>query len=845
MAPRSPGALSILAANLIIVSTVRATPAEDAARAVFEKRCLNCHGQAQTSGLDLRQIDAIAKGGKRGPAIVPGKAAESLLYRAAAGLVPELPMPPGKPLPASEIAAIRAWIDEGAKWENQAANAQNDPGWWAFRKAVRRQPPSMQGARASNPVDSFIQSKLHEKGLKPARAADKRMLIRRAYFDLHGLPPASEDVAAFVKDPSPGAYEKLIDRLLASPRYGERWGRHWLDVVRYADTGGFETDMYYANAWRYRDYVVKSFNGDKPYNRFVQEQIAGDELWPDNLDLAGGYDISEEKLEHLEARIGTAMYTIGPTYHEAALNGEQLRHEWLTDAVDTTGEAFLGLTLGCARCHDHKFDPISQRDYHRMMAIFAGSEEREIPVVSKMDVFGFKSGYPRVLMVDEYKAAIQKLDKSVEKRAIDEIKATFSREIVEAYDMEVKSRTPRQSEMAQLIEQALTEAGLRENASGKIYAPRFTPEEKEQRDRLIMELGKAALQTRFHMQTATVIGHADVIPEIRMTVRGDFHGTGDKAGPGFPKALGGANDIEEPAGRPFVPQRRKALALWLTEQDHPLTARVMVNRLWAWHFGKGIVGTPGDFGRQGELPAHPELLDWLASEFVAQGWSVKRMHRLIMLSDAYRMSSEFDENNARIDPGNRYVWRMNRQRLDAEQLRDTVLAVAGTLNLKAGGKPVIPPLTDEERSGLWAEAQWPVALDASEHNRRSVYLYVKRSFPFPMFSTFDAPESSQSCSRRDATTVAPQALALFNSRHMLAQAGEFSKRVLKAAENSGDQEVWVERAWQMALARSPDASEKEQAIRMLKANAKPGDPKSALPQLCLVLFNMNEFLYVE
>src|SRR5262249_51565841 len=315
------------------------------------------------------------------------------------------------------------------------------------------------------------------------------------YLDPHVLPPPPAEVDAFLPDSSPNAYESLVERLLDSPRYGERWGRHWLDVVRYADTGGFETDMYYANAWRYRDYVIKSLNDDKPYDRFVQEQIAGDELLPDNLDFEGGYGIPAQKLKHLEARIGTTMYTIGPTYHEAALNGEQLRYEWLSDAVDTTGEAFLGLTLGCSRCHDHKFDPLSQRDYHRMMAVFAGSEERETPVVDKMSVFGFKSGYTNLLLVDEYKAAIQRLDAKVQERAISEIKFRFSKEIVAAYD--AKPRDAQQAKLAALVEEALAKAGLRENASGKNYKPQYTAEEKEERDRLIHDLGEAALKARY------------------------------------------------------------------------------------------------------------------------------------------------------------------------------------------------------------------------------------------------------------------------------------------------------------------------------------------------------------
>ena len=740
--------------RLALVWLVAPLYAQTTAPAILEKRCLACHGQTQTSGLDLRSLETIKKGGKRGPALVPGHAAESLLMRAVMR-EGDLKMPPGAPLPAAEIDALRAWIDGGAAWPKTPIG---QPEWWSFRKVTRP---------AGSGIDSFISRALTQKKLHPLPPADKRTLIRRAYLDLHGLPPAPEEVDAFLSNDSPEAYEKLIDRLLASPRYGERWGRHWLDVVRYADTGGFETDMYYANAWRYRDYVIQSFNDDKPYDRFVQEQIAGDEIWPDDIALNGSYDIPPEKQKHLEARIGTTLYTIGPTYHEAALNGEQLRYEWMTDAVDVTGAAFLGLTIGCARCHDHKFDPISQRDYHRMMAVFAASEERDIPVVSKMEQFGFKSGIPRTLQVEEYKAAIQRLDdKKGEKN-------------------------------------------------------------KSERERLLIELGKAALQARFTPQTATVLAHAEIVHDVRMTVRGDFHGIGDKVGPGFPQVLGGAEDIPDA-------NRRKSLALWLTAPEHPLTARVIVNRVWGWHFGRGLVATPSDFGRQGDRPSHPELLDWLASEFVSGGWSLKKLHRSIMLSEAYRRASAGDEHNAKIDPDNRYLWRMNRQRMDAETLRDTVLAVSGTLNLKMGGRPVIPPLSDEEKTGMWALNQWPVALDPAEHNRRSVYLYVKRSFPYPMFQTFDVPDSSESCPRRDTTTVAPQALALLNSGFMLQQAATLSQRVQK--EDAGP-DAWIDAAWRRALGRAPTPPEKERAQLFLA--------DSSLKELCLVLLNLNEFLYVD
>jgi len=364
------------------------------------------------SGLDLRSREAILKGGKRGPAIVPGQPDQSLLMKAILR-EGDLKMPPGKQgLSTNEIAAVREWIAKGASSEvtRELTRKKVEPSWWAFKKPVRPSVPAVKNSAAvANPIDAFILAKLEEKGLTPSPRADKRTLIRRAYFDLHGLPPTKDQVETFLNDARPDAWQRVVDSLLASPRYGERWGRMWLDVVRYADTGGFETDLYYQNAWRYRDYVIQSFNSDKPYSRFVQEQIAADELWPDNLDLEGSYKVPKAKLDHLNARLATGLYTFGPVMHESGLDGEYLRSEWLTDAADTTGAAFLGLTYGCARCHDHKFDPITARDYYRMQAVFAGSEQKEIPMVPIMSVFDYWQGLPKLRAVDDLASAVRTL----------------------------------------------------------------------------------------------------------------------------------------------------------------------------------------------------------------------------------------------------------------------------------------------------------------------------------------------------------------------------------------------------------------------------------------------------
>ncbi len=809
--------LAALAALASIVSA--ADPA-----AVLERRCAACHGPGGMSGLDLTSRAALLAGGKRGPSVVLGDPDSSLLIQVLSGSG-ELAMPMGRePLPAEEIAALREWVRAGAPWE-----AEGERKWWSFAPPAKAPLPDP----ASNPVDAFVDAALAEKGLQPLPPADRRTLIRRAYFDLHGLPPSPQAVDAFAADDSPDAWAKLIDELLASPRYGERWGRHWLDVVRYADTGGFETDIYFPNAWRYRDYVIASFNDDKPYDRFVREQIAGDELWPDDLEARGGYDIPPEKLEHLQARIGTGMYTIGPIYHEAALDGRQLRYEWLTDVVDTTGLAFLGMAVGCARCHDHKFDPVSREDYHRLMAVFAGSEPREEPVVHQMNQLGFYSGYPKLLRVEELKSAVKRLDSAARRRLVKSVEDRFSEDVLAAYRKPAKQRSDAERTLAAKLEAAMTAAGLKENATGKGVDLSYTPDERAERERLMRQLGEAALKARYRIDSATVLGRAAVDYPVHITSRGDFRATGDVVEAGFPAALGPAEASSVAGGR------RTALANWLTSPGHPLAARVIVNRLWQGHFGRGLVATPNDFGRQGDPPTHPELLDWLAVDLRENGWTLKRLHRLIMTSRAYQRQSGPHPANAAIDAENRYLWRMNRRRMEAEVMRDSVLAVTGSLNLKMGGRPVVPSLSADEMQGMWALDQWPVSLDPREHDRRSVYLYVKRSFPMPMLTTFDAPDSSQSCSRRDQTTVAPQALAMLNSDFMTAQAQRLAKRLLEAGES---QQAWIDRAWRLTLGRPPRPDEIEAAAQLFEGRE---EPQAALPQLALLALNLNEFLYVD
>jgi hypothetical protein len=750
-------------------------PVEKAAKTLLDSKCVICHGAARMSDLDLRETAAILKGGKRGPAVVPGKAVDSLLYKAVRR-EGELQMPPGKAaLSTAEVALLRDWINAGARLDQGENASKAAASWWSFIKPQRPAGPAVKDSSwVRNPIDSFILAKLEQQGLRPAPAAERRTLARRAYFDLLGLPPTPEQVEQFVNDSSTDAYAKLIDRLLDSPRYGERWGRYWLDLVRYADTSGFETDHFFTNAWRYRDWVIESFNKDKPYDIFVQEQIAADELWSTSVNLEGTLKLPKEKEENLRRRIGTGLFTIGSFPIEFTYYGDQWRAEWQADAIDTVGHAFLGLSIACARCHDHKFDPITQRDYYRMTALFAGSVEREIPIGSLYDVQNQTRSFPLLAQAE----ALKRMARS---------------------------------------------AGRRGNM----------PE--AERAAMLQRLGEAYLRAPDRMPMANVLAHEETVPETHILIRGDFKKKGEKVAPGFLSAVHPGPPITEPDATSFIPQRRKALALWLTSADNPLFSRVMVNRIWQGHFGDGIVRTPNDFGRQGDKPTHPELLDWLAVEFAARGWSIEQMHRLIMLSNTYQSASVTDPATLGRDAQNQWLTRMNRRRLDGDAIRDNILAVAGSLNLKMGGVGIIPPLTKEELLAARMPNLWPINPDPAEHTRRSIYLQMKRSLTLPMLQTFDAPDSASSCARRETSTVAPQALTLMNSEFSNSQSELFASRIKKLAGD--DPQASVETAWRLAFGRPASAEEQKTALEYLARNS--------LPRLCLLIFNMNEFIYVD
>lgn len=781
------------------------------------------------SGLDLRTREGLIKGGTRGPAIVPGDALKSVLYEAVSHRG-KLLMPPAAKLSDEDIETLKTWIGQGAHWPaNPVAASLSGEVWWSFRPPVRPKVPEVKPADwVRNPIDAFVLEKLAANRMKPAAPADRRTLLRRAYFDLTGLPPTASEIRAFLADGSPAALEKLVDQLLASPRYGEKWGGSWLDVARYADTGGFETDMVYLNAWRYRDYVIKAFNEDTPYDRFVKEQIAGDEIWADNP----------------EARIATGFYTIGPRLPESAMIPAKDRSETLIDWADTTAAVFLGLTMGCARCHDHKYDPIAQKDYYALQAIFAGSEEQEIVLADAQAQNGFKAGLPRFLYLEQIRYRADQVIGQAKNRLIERIKKKYRPEEVAAYEIPKEKRTAGQLRLSGEIE-----GEIRLLTREEILAA-LTLDEKGQLDEINRRIGEAYLQAPRPLAQASVLGPVRTFQPVKLLIRGDYTQPGAEIKPDFPAILRSGRQIQDRETRLGL-GRRKALAEWLTEQNHPLTARVLVNRIWQGHFGEGLVRTPNDFGKQGELPTHPELLDWLATELVKEGWSLKKLHKLILMSNTYQMSSEFNKAYVEADPENRLLWRMNRRRLKGEEIVDTMRVASGTLNLLMGGPPVVPPLNVDEMAGLFGnpEVNWPVTADRQAHNRRSIYFYVKRSFRYPMFETFDMPDRTSSCGRRIPTTVSPQALTLLNGPLALEQAGLFADRLMSAkdafpaeglAKPTGTLSTQVQAAYWLAFGRPPSQKELEKSLTFLGTGGR-----QRLLELGLTLFNTSEFVYVD
>ncbi len=809
---------------------------KDKVQPILEQNCVSCHGaKIQRSGLDLRTEESVLKGGTRGTAIVPGDPEKSLLFKLITHKE-EPAMPMGGKLSDAEIAVIADWIKQLQPKAIAAAAPESAPvrqpgygitekdrSFWSFMKPVRSEVPKVKvQSWVKNEIDAFVLAKLEAKGLRPSPAAEPRELLRRVYFDLIGLPPSPEEMAEFLKDPSDAAYQKVVEKLLASQHYGERWGRHWLDLARYADSGGYEFDYDRPHAWRYRDWVIRAFNADLPYDQFIRQQLAGDQLKP----------AAETKPEDL---IATGFVRNGPTVDNA--DNDQTRADELDDMVSTTSTVFLGLTVGCARCHDHKYDPIPQKDYYRMQAVFFPFKKTEKLLVGEEEK---KAHAAANKAIDEELKPWRAKVASVEDRVRQKLMA-------EKIEFHVKLAESAGAINAQTREQYRkeTEERFRKtvNLQPEEIDEQLTPEEKETRKTFQAVIDTINKKRSKPLPAVMGVTDDENPKQAYLLKRGDVAMKGDPVGPGLPQVVCGESDLNPE-------YRRKQLADWIASKDNPLTARVAVNRIWQYHFGKGIVRTPSDFGATGDKPSHPELLDWLATELMAKGWSWKAMHRLMVTSNTYRQSSKFNEKSAAADSENHLFWRYNPRRLEAETIRDSMLAISGKLNKEMFG-PGIYPRIDPDIINTGSRPRWP--LDAKDNEatwRRSVYIFVKRSVLLPMIEVFDCPATTVSGPVRAVSTVSPQALALMNNEFVLQQSGFFAERV--AAEAGSDTQKQIAAAFKLALNRQPSEKElawsseflqKQAAGYTERKNEKPAS--AALRDLCHSLFNLNEFLYLD
>lgn len=745
-------------------------------RPLLAEKCYHCHGEKKVKGgLRLNTRDGMMKGGEIGAAMVPGDPEHSLLIQAVRR-IGDLKMPPEEVLKEHEIADLTAWVKAGAPWPDASNFTPVEIGkgpvftkeqkeFWAFQPVKEPMVPTVKDKNwPRSPLDHFILNKLESKSLKPAGPADKRALIRRVTFDLTGLLPTPEEVDAFLADDSPRAFAKVVDRLLASPAYGERWARHWLDVARYSDSNGLGLNVALTNAWRYRDYVVNAFNKDKPYDEFVMEQLAGD-LMPAGPD-------AEKNYERLTA---TGFLAFGPR----ALDDrdlEKVAMDVVDEQIDVTTKAFLGLTVACARCHDHKFDPIPTRDYYGLAGMFKSTKAfdgifpNHAPLAPKADV-------------DRAEAHKKKI-------------ADKDKELKEAKDPKLKARFKLELE----------------------------------------DLKKAMPE----LPMAMAVKDDAVIVNLRVHVRGNYRTLGDWAPRRFPQILAGEKQD------PISPKSsgRLELARWLIRPDHPLTARVMVNRIWQHHFGEGLVRSSDNFGRLGERPSHPELLDWLATRFVEKKWSMKEMHRLILLSSTYQMSTTYRAEAALSDPDNRLLWRMNRRRMEVEGIRDGMLQTSGRLDRTRGGSMVtlfVLGLIANDPEGKAAKF---------DCNRRTIYLPVIRTAAYDVMQVFDFVDPSVPNGKRIVTTVAPQALFLMNSPFAIAQSKYFAEDLLKR-ENLDDAGR-IKLAYLRTFARPPRAEELKSALDYVKKYSRTLEGKTgaerrlaAWQSYCQILFASNEFAYVN
>jgi hypothetical protein len=905
-----------------VISTSQAAPIsfQRDVRPILTAHCVECHGpDTQESGLRVDRRADLLKGGKSGrPAIEPGRIAGSRLLQLVSGSDKKLTMPPdGARLNAAEVETLRKWIDEGATFDEVKAEAGPSADFWSFKPVHAELPPAVkQGTHfAANPIDVFIGAKLGLSGLQPSPPADRRTLIRRLYLDVLGLPPSPEEVAQFSADENPLAWHRLVDQVLASPHFGERWARHWLDVVRFAETDGFETNVERPNAYPYRDYLIEAFNDDKPYNRLVFEQLAGDSV---GEDAATGFLVG-----------GPCDKVKSP---DPVLTRMQ-RQDELTDIINTTGTTFLGLTLGCAKCHNHKFDPIPQRDFYAVQAVFAGVQHGERPLDAvdepqrarrRTQIFAEIARTSQALQslglrppvdprrndelfppvhtrrvrftvratndgsepcLDELQVFAKEPNGSLEnvalassgakvsvssvfpgsalhKRkhlndglfgnerswissergkgwaciefprdcAISEI--TWGRDRSGAYrdrlatDYLIEAETADGSwkRVASSVDRLPAESG---HSTIESFLRRLSPKRAQQAAKLLTELTRLREERESTSLTPKIYAGVFVQPDtVHRLYRGDPGSPREAVSPGGIAAVGPVDIPTEAPER----ERRIALAKWITGPQNPLTARVMVNRLWHYHFGRGIVETPSDFGHNGGRPSHPELLDWLAGELVRSGWSLKHVHRLILTSHTYLQSSAPRADGLKIDASARLLWRFPPRRLEAEAIRDSMLAASGVLDERMGGPGFSPfkPNTNYVRVYLpkedFGRAEW----------RRMVYMSKVRMEQDSVFGAFDCPDAGLIAPRRTQSTTAVQALGLFNSRFTEQQAELLARRCQREA--GGEIAPRIRRAFELAFGRPPDEFEERAA--------KPLVSQHGLTSLCRALFNANEFLFI-
>jgi hypothetical protein len=747
---------------------------------VFSRHCYRCHGASQQKS-ELRMDTAafILKGGDNGPAVKPGKSADSLLLQVIKGTHPDIARMPYKksPLNDAEIALVERWIDLGAK--APADEAPESDVHWSFIAPVRVPPPAVkQAAWPRNPIDQFILARLEKEGLRPAPEADRATLLRRLSIDLIGLPPKPAELDAFVRSADTNAYSRLVDQLLASPHYGERWGRLWLDVARYADSSGYSIDAP-RSIWKYRDWVINAFNTDMPFDRFTIEQLAGDLLPNPTIDQ----------------KIATGFHRNTQINQEGGIDPEQFRVESVLDRVNTTGTAFLGLTIACAQCHDHKFDPITQQDYYQLYAFFNSTVEdghgKGNPG-GTLEIPGQNEATDNIQA--ELAEAEAELDRFLDIKSSDVVKWE------QALTPEEKAKL--KEDIRTILKTAFAQRTAKQKRA--VYAA-FQPDDAEFKQR---DTKLAKIEARQPKPITTLVMVEQKEPrESFIFIKGDFTRKGDVIRPNVPAVLpplGATAHSNNPT--------RLDLARWLVDPKNPLTARVIVNRVWQQYFGRGLVETENDFGTQGALPSHPELLDWLATELVAQHWSLKQLHRLIVSSATYRQASRVRPELAVVDPNNKLLARQSRLRLDAELVRDVGLSASGLLNPAVGGPSVYPPQPNGVMTLGQVKRDWKPSTGPDRY-RRGMYTFLWRATPHPALTVFDAPDAFSTCTRRLRSNTPLQALTLLNDEAFVEMAYALAARLLK--EGPKNDSGRIDLAFRLCLGRSPAPAEKKRLTQLL------------------------------